>query len=366
MLLILLATLAIGGGLAWWFIGGGRPSPQQTAVTPRAPARPELEPPTPVDANAVITADIRSDRGVRNGLNEAAAIRVRNRETGKIETKPIYTIDAKVVNDRDGAPVYYFQVWVIPEAMGDPAVAKATLSPNHMRSGRLHLDQQLAGTYNLVVESREHEPVTKLIELPYEGPELEIRLRYGTCVRGVVRDSFQTPLKEIEVQLGVDLARIDPGFKPPMQRMVKTDESGRYAFWKLPPGTYSLKVQLGGDELASEPEFRLDAGSETMRDFMLERLGSLRIVVSNPIDQPIARARAALFTNLDDGRERMVRNVTSDLKGLARLEFVREGSYKLKITSPGFEPHEETVVVRAGEAQRDIPVRLDIADRPGN
>lgn len=364
LLLVLVGTLLLGALAAWWFLGR-----DERRVAPPAPvatsATAESAIPAAVDAAAVVEPSRTDDPAFRGALNEAAVIRVKDRVSGKIESKPVFELDGKVVNDRDSAPVYYFQVWLIPEAMGDPATAKGTLSPSHMRNGRLHLDHQLGGTYHLVVESREHEPVTKLIQLPYEG-DLEVRLRYGTCVRGVVRDSFQTPLKDIELQLVVDLARIDSGFKPPMQRMVKTDENGRYAFWKLPPGTYALKVQLGGDELASEREFRVDPGSETMRDFTLERLGSLRVVVSNPIDQPLARARTALFAQNDDGRERMVRSVTSDLKGLARLEFVREGSYKLKVTVPGYLPHEQTVVVAAGEAFRDIPVRLELAPRAGN
>ncbi len=365
LLLVLVGTLLLGALAAFWFLGDD--GQRGTPVTPAATSRETTEPAAPeaVDANPVVDAQRDDDPAFRSALNDAAVIRVKDRVSGKIESKPVFTLDGKVLNDRDGAPVYYFQVWLIPESMGDPAAAKGTLSPSHMRNGRLHLDHQLAGTYHLVVESREHEPVTKQIVLPYEG-ELEVRLRYGTCVRGVIRDGFSTPLKDIEVQLVVDLARIDSGFKPPMQRMAKSDENGRYAFWKLPPGTYALKVQLGGDELASESEFRVDPGSETMRDFTLERMGSLRVVITNPLDQPLARARAALYASDADSRERVIRSVVSDVKGLARIEFVREGSYLLKVTVPGFLAHEQRVVVAAGEVQRDIPVRLEVAPRAGN
>jgi hypothetical protein len=202
--------------------------------------------------------------------------------------------------------------------------------------------------------------VTRTIQVPYEDGSLEVRLHHGSCIRGVVRDAAQTPLKDVEINLGVDLTKIDGGAAPPMQRLVKSDDLGRYSFWKVPAGVYTLKATLFGDELASEREFRLDAGGEVLRDFTLERLGMLKLTVTNVADQPVARARVILVQE-KDGRDRPVRTAYSDLKGVARLDFVREGSYKLRVQLQGFRTYEEPVAVAAGEQFREMPVRLEVA-----
>jgi len=362
----LLAVFAVAlVAFAGWFLWSKPERP--TIVAPNAAPKddaPVATSPDPVEALPKIEATVKTDATFQDALDSAAKARVRAAGGVVSEARPIHQLNGRVLNDGDDAPVYYFQVWMIPEAMGDPVKAKGTLSPNHMRNGRLFLDHQIAGVYQMVVESREHEPVTKRIEIPYEG-ELVVRLPHGTCIRGVVRDSFQTPLANIDIQLEVDAARIDNGAPLPMQRLVKTNEQGVYNFWKLPPGEYGLRAELFGDRLAEERAFRLDAGAEVVRDFVVERLGSLRVVVTNPVEQPVTGARTTLYSRLDDGRDRIVRNVTSDRKGYARLEFVREGSYKLKVSVNGYQPHEETIVVAAGESLRDIPVRLELAPRPG-
>jgi hypothetical protein len=358
---VFLALVSFAGWLLW-------SKPERPAIVAPTTAQQGDAPaeglPDPVEALPKIEATVKTDSTFQDALDQAAKTRVRAAGGVVSELRPIHQLNGRVLNDGDDAPVYYFQVWMIPEEMGDPQKAKGTLSPNHMRNGRLFLDHQIAGVYQMIVESREHEPVTKKIEIPYEG-ELVVRLPHGTCIRGVVRDSFQTPMPNIEIQLQVDAARIDNGAPLPMQRMVKTNEQGVYAFWKLPPGEYGVRAELYGDRLAEEGVFRLEAGAEVVRDFVVERLGSLRVVVTNPIEQPITGARTTLYTRLDDGRDRLVRNVTSDRKGYARLEFVREGSYKLKVSVNGYQPHEETIVVAAGESLRDIPVRLELAPRPG-
>lgn len=363
---LLLAIVVLAGAVGWMLFGrGSRPELTPRATEPREAARANASPATPpAEATPNIEKSRDSDPRFSGAMNQAATLKVKDRKTGKFETRPIHTLEGKVLDDRDESPVYLFKAWMIPEDAGDPQVAKNTYSPNHMRNGVLHLENQVEGRYHLIVESREHESVTRFVEVPFEG-ELIVRLKHGTSVRGVVRDSFQQPVANVDVQLNFDPARIDPGFTPPLQRLAKTDANGRYFFWKLPPGTYSVRATLFGDTLADEPEFRLDPGNEVLRDFMIEPFGSIRVVITNPVDQPLARAKATLYSTLPDGRDRVVRNGLSDLKGFARLEFVREGSYKLKVSVPGFVPHEQTVVVAAGDPSRDIPVRLEIAPTSG-
>lgn len=360
------AVIVVGGLIAWQLLGdSGHPTISPT--NPPMVAPDDGAAPLPLEGAIVAphpTAQIDEDKKFKGSMKQAATLKVRNPKTGEVEFKAQHSLNGRVISDRDETPIYAFKVWLIPESYGAPETAKNNVSPNTMRNGVLHLDGQFEGKYHMVVESREHEAVTRFIELPYDG-ELVVRLKYGTCIRGVVRDSFLQPVPNVDVELSFDVARLDPGVTPPMQRLAKSDANGRYFFYKLPGGTYSVSAKLFGDALASEPEFRLDPGNEVTRDFMIGHLGTLRVVISNPIDQPLARAKTTLYSKLDDGRDRVVRSSLSDLKGVARLEFVREGSYKLKISVQGFVPHEETVVVAAGDTSRDISVRLEIAPKSG-
>jgi len=353
-------------GLGWQLLAGGD---RVDLVNRATPARNEVAavevPPTPDPEIATPTAVKERDSRFEAALKAAGQLQVRDRPKKAAEFKPIHSLQGRVVDDRDESPVYLFQVWLIPVEAGEPLAARNTYSPSHMRNGVLRLDAQQAGQYHLVVQSREHEAVVRAIEIPWETGELVVRLRHGTSIRGVVRDSFQQPVPNVDIRLVYDATRIDPGFAPPGQNIAKTDAQGRYFFWKLPPGTYAVQATLYGDVLTDEPEFRLDQGVEAARDFMIGALGALRVVVTNPLDQPLARVKATLYAVQDDGRDKVVRTGHSDLKGIARLEFVREGSYKLKVSSSGFVPWEQSVVVAAGDLSRDIPVRLEIAPRTG-
>ncbi len=360
-------ALVVLSGLGWMLLrDGDRPDLVNRATGPRIDAAAVDVPPPPTPEIASPAPVKERDAKFDAALKAAGQLQVKDRPKKAAEFKPIHSLEGRVVDDRDESPVYLFQVWLIPEEAGEPLAAKNTYSPSHMRNGVLRLDAQQAGQYNLVVQSREHEPVVRSIEIPYETGELVVRLRHGTSIRGVVRDSFQQPVPNVDIRLCFDAKRIDTGFTPPNQNITKTDAQGRYFFWKLPPGTYAVQATLFGDVLTDEPEFRLDPGVEVARDFMIGALGALRVAVTNPLDQPIARAKATLYALQDDGREKVIRNGHSDLKGIARLEFVREGSYKLKVNSAGFVPWEQTVVVAAGDLSRDIPVRLEIAPKSGD
>jgi hypothetical protein len=363
--LALVALVLVGAGVAWLVLRGGSTPIGNVAeqADPEPPSR-AADAPEPA-VTAAPAPSIVQDQAWEDAMRSAGATRlpVRDRKTGKVDYVNTYSLTGNVLNDSDGQPVYYYWIYLIPVDQGDPAIAKNSWSPNHFRNGRFQLDHQPAGTYHMIVESREHEPVTRTIQIPYEGSPLEVRLRHGTCIRGVVRDALQTPLKDIEVHLGVDPSRIDGGVLPPMQRQYKTDELGRYFIWKLPPGEYSLKVAMLGDVLAEEPPFRVDPGSEILRDFTLERFGTLRLTVTNVAEQPVAKARVMLMQERDDGRDRQVRTAYSDLKGVARLDFVRQGSYKLKVQMQGFQIYEQPVSVAAGEGFREMPVRLEVAQK---
>ncbi len=363
--LILVALVAVGLGIGWFVLSGSganrlaKPDdgPPKEAAPSDDPVKPSIEtaePPAP---------EVSDEKwNVARDQLKGNTFPVRKLGSDKYDQVPMFPLRGKVVDDRDEQPVYFFSVYMLPVDDADPLSARNSVAPSHFRNGEFYLDHQPGGEYNLVVESREHEPVTRRIAVPYDG-ELVVRLHQGSCVRGVVRDVALTPLKDLEVTLGV--VAIDGDAPPPVQRMTKSDEMGRFSFWKLPPGRYTLSVGLLGDVLADEREFRLDPGAEVLRDFTLERLGGLKLTVKNVADQPVARARVVLLKSMDDGRDRPVRTSYSDLKGVARLDFVRAGSYKLRVQVQGFRLYEEPVAVAAGDSMREVPVLLEIAPRQG-
>ena len=364
----LLGLIAIGGGVAWLVLSGSPTTPETAQRPVEPPATPaENAAPAVTDEPAEVPPVDPEEWEAQRDALKGTRLPMKGNETKDLgELGPTYPLSGKVVDDRSEEPVYFFSVWLIPIDRGDPMTAKNSWAPSRFRNGEFHIERQPAGIYNLIVESREHEPVTRQIQVPYEG-RVEVKLHHGNCIRGIVRDAMQTPLKDIEVHLVVDLARLDKvnGAAPPMPLplQTKTDDMGRFSFWKLPPGNYALRVAMSGDVLKEEPEFRLDQGGEVLRDFTLERFGTLKLTVTNIAEQPVARARVTLLQDRD-GRDRPVRTGYSDLKGVARLEFVREGSYKLRVDLQGFERYEQPVAVAGGERFREVPVQLQVAAKP--
>lgn len=365
LLVALLFCLVAAGGVITWLLFAPAP--------PSAPHDPKRESPAPAAAPA---ADVEgaepsvapnppteADRAFENGMKGLTRIDVSD---AKKRTKTIvdtYPLKGECVDADTNEPVYFFWIYLIPPERGDVVEASKGWPPSRFRSGQFALEHQPAGVYNVLCESREHDPWKGQIKIPYDG-DLRIRLKHGTAIIGTVTDSSQTPLEGIDMQLVVDAARLDGGADPPMQRLCKTDKMGHYAFNKVPTGVYGLKATLMSDELESEPEFRVDPGVTVVRDVALQRMGSLKVVVKNVADQAVARARVSLVVDRD-GRERPVRMGYTDLHGAARLDFVRDGSYKLRVAMQGFDTFEQEVAVTSADSFREVPVQLQVAQKPG-
>lgn len=362
LLFLVLLVLIVGGGLAAWLVLRREPvaPPPKPAPPPVAAPETKVAEPAPVAEVKNDVPDV-SDADWKEKMKGLQRIETIGRK-GERSTVDTYPLTGDVVDAKTNEPVYFFWLYLIPPERGDVVEAAKSWQPNRFREGKFNLLNQPKGTYNVLCESREHQPWTGTINVPYDG-KLVIRLNRGTAVEGVVRDVNQTPLEGIDVQL--DVIKIDGDAKPPIQRLSKTDKMGHYSFFKLPAGEYSVRATLMSDELAKDDPFRLDANGAIVRDFTLPRLGTLKVAVSNVADQPLARARVTLVQERD-GRERPVRTTYSDLKGIARVDFVREGSYKLRVNVQGFQPFEDSISVAAGEDFRDVPVRLQVAQKPGN
>jgi hypothetical protein len=358
----LLVVLAIAG-LGAWIVLRGHAEPEPAGPTKVAPTPKQDPAADPVEAQPVRVEPKVDDDKFQQGVRSLAHVPVKNGGPRDVVDGPVYPLEGKVLDERDDSPIYYFSVYLIPADEGDPLVAKNTALPSKFRNGEFRLDRQPAGTYQLVVESRECDPVVKKIQVPYEG-KLTVRLKHSTTLLGFVRDPNQTPLQGLDVQIVV--GELDPQADgsptlPPIQRLTKTDAMGHYAFYKLPPGSYGVQVMISDDVLTEERTFRVDRGAEVEKSFSLTPFGALRVVVKNVADQPVPQAHATLKRAGSDGRDRIARTAVSDLKGIARLDFVREGSYKLEVRMSGFEPFEQPITVAGNEGYRELPVLLQVA-----
>jgi hypothetical protein len=362
LLVALLVLVAAGGVVAWFLLG----NPPATPVEPKRTTLDQPPEPPPLHSPVVAPEAPPGDPDEwKQQMKNAAAQPVRQSEIKRSRIEgPTATLEGDVVDADTNEPVYFAWIYLIPPERGDVVEAAKGWTPNRFRNGHFSLPHQSTGTYNVLCESREHEAWTGTIKVPYEG-SFRIRLKRGTAVEGFVRDVNQMPIEGIDVQLVVDLSKIDGGANPPIGRLCKTDKLGHYSFNKLPSGTYGLQATLMSDVLASEPEFRVDPRATIRRDFVLPRLGTLKLTVKNVADQPVSRARVSL-TQEKDGRDRPVRTTYSDIKGVARVEFVREGNYKLRVQMQGFEPYENQVTVAGGDEFREVPVQLKVAAKSGN
>jgi hypothetical protein len=362
---LLFFLVAVGGIVGWMLFGttSPAPTPPEKAESPQAP---ESAPVDPQSAEPVVSAAPQAERDPdwKRGMNGLQKVDVYDPKKKTKTVVDVYPLAGDVVDDATNEPVYYFWIYLIPPERGDVVEAAKGWTPSRFRKGQFALERQPAGIYNVLCESREHDAWKGQIKIPYEG-ELRIRLKRGTAITGTVTDSSQTPLEGISMELVVDAARLDGGADPPIQRLCPTDKMGHYAFNKVPTGVYGLKAKLNDDELASEPEFRVDPGATVIRDVALQRMGSVRVTVKNIADQSVARARVSLVVDREGGRERTVRQSYTDLRGVARLDFVRDGTYKLRVVLQGFETYEQEVSVTSADSFREVPVQLAVAQKPG-
>lgn len=362
---LLFVLVAVGGIVGWMLFASNAPPAPPPAVPEAKSEQPRPEPADVQGAKPSVEKEPEAERDrewekSRNGLEQFKVYDAKKKTNKVVDT---YPLKGEVVDADTNEGVYFFWIYLIPPERGDVVEASKGWTPSRFRNGQFALERQPAGVYNVLCESREHDPWKGQIKIPYDG-SLKIRLKHGTAITGTVTDSTQTPLEGIEMQLVVDTARLDGGADPPMQRLCKTDKMGRYSFNKVPTGVYGLKAALMNDELASEPDFRVDPGATVIRDVSLQRMGALKVTVKNVADQAVTRARVKLVVD-HDGRERTVRMGYTDLRGVARLDFVREGTYKLRVELQGFDTWEQEVGVSAGDASREMAVQLEVAQKTG-
>ncbi|HSY33024.1 MAG TPA: TonB-dependent receptor [Verrucomicrobiae bacterium] len=109
-----------------------------------------------------------------------------------------------------------------------------------------------------------------------------------TSLHGVVTDKSGASISDA----AVTLSSTDQGF----QRDMKTNKAGEYEFLSLPPGTYSLTVEMAGFRKYEEPHLQLLVNSPTTTNVMLE-VGSATQTVEVTIQAPVLNTTDASLGN---------------------------------------------------------------------
>ena len=259
------------------------------------------------------------------------------------------------VDADSGAPVHFFRMYLLDSTVPDPIEAAKRLPPSGRhtqpgKGGRIHFPWIAPGTYNLVVTSTSHpDLLVENLVIPHPG-ELRLKGRKETWIDGTVRDFQGAPLHNLKVFL--DPVEIDPGHRPPVQRVTSTDGLGRFTFDKLPPGRYAMKLDNPRRPLAEHTEFYLAQGQHLDRSFQVPELPALEVIAVYDSQIPVARAKVQLVSE-----DQVLRKYQhADPEGVARLTHLQPGTYTMRVTSVRCQPYEETLIVRPGAhlIQRDV------------
>jgi len=171
-------------------------------------------------------------------------------------------------------------------------------------------------------------------------------------VSGFVRNGDGAPIEGARVE--ITSGPRDVG------RAVTTDATGAYSIDLLPAGNYAFRVTAGGYDTFDSPAIVVDAGEETLQDFVLSPegtgdLGSVFGFVRDIDGNPIVGAEVRIMGGPETG------STTTDNDGAYELANLTPGTYTVRFSADGFETQTATgIQVTAGQ-QTTYHVTLDVA-----
>ena len=200
------------------------------------------------------------------------------------------------VYDENGRPIPEFSAQ-LRKAEG-PSLPRpfGPFAKRRFEEGVATFDSIPPAEYQVTVESEGWSEVRsdRFAVVPGEEYELEITLRIGSRIEGIVEDMNARPIEGARVRIYV------PAEKPRRIARVRTDENGRYEIEDLAPGTYELRVTHREYAPLSQtievsaadsvlPPVALDAGSRVV--------GSVVDEAGNPVSRGFVR-----LSPVDGGR----------------------------------------------------------------
>lgn len=354
---LVLLLLAAGGGAAWW-LAGDRPSDtgsgELLAPGPQRPERPPVvietgpdRPPTPApEPEAPRTGSV----------------------TGRVVTPDRVPLPGARVEALRGAVVAGMPGLLEPRRLRRDTVADA--------AARFTLADLPACT-DLVLRLDGDFAPAELGPFPVApggSTDLgDLVVHPGMLIAGEVRDELQRPVAGARVGLfqGV-VPDLEEGLSPEPQRLVLTDDQGRFSLPHAQPASFNLVVSAKGfaraRHAAAPPPFEQPGRMEAFITLRPARPLTGRVLAANG-EVPLKGARV-VATALDQGNEGG--EATSNAEGFFTIADLAPGNYALRATLAGYSPAnsrtfakrpDEPVVLRLARQGR---LRGHVIDPDGN
>lgn len=164
-----------------------------------------------------------------------------------------------------------------------------------------------------------------------------------TALLGVVRDAVAL----------VPVAEANVVAEGPVRAQARTDADGRYRFTDLPPGTYTVRL-THEDHDRAERTVELAADGAARVDVDLQPLGLVVLRQRDPAGDPVTTPTTITLYDSQGGRGAAGWSTTPDENGVVGLGRLAPRSYRARIDSLGFRPHELVVVGRPGRSVVDV------------
>ena len=204
-----------------------------------------------------------------------------------------------------------------------------------------------------------------------------LRLRVAITVRGTVTDARGQPIPGCKVTVGPAGAEWRKGSRRPRNRVVKTDDKGRYVIPGLNPGgVYAMLCEFRERSVRADDVRPTTAGGEIVRDirFPPARSVQFRLVRDNgtPVSDEFERTLQLFLVKFADGSDASETQVSFATPGEPVL--LSLGRYRVEIDpeeeQPGFEGHIEltdtTASVLTIRTAPPTPVTGRVVDVSGN
>jgi len=213
--------------------------------------------------------------------------------------------------------------------------------------GQFQLEGLPEGELELFVRSEDYGHTARETVVVQAGASiaLDVVVREGPKIKGVLRDSEGEPLADLVVR-----ARSEEG---EVRREGKTDADGRYTVANLYPGRYTVSVSAGRRR-AGLIERELDVGEvDLVLDLVVPSGGTLQGRVVGPDGAPIAEASVYAIVEEDYRGQ-----AQTDAEGVFALADLPADTYRLfvRVGEDRLVGSIEQIHVRQGEAREDVVV----------
>lgn len=230
------------------------------------------------------------------------------------------------VRDETGAPVtsVAFYLWRVEN--GRPLEEGRQELTMGSTQGEYRLYGMTSGKWTVVVDGEPSGWPAGIgrahlsLDLPYEGPRLDVVLTHPGTLAGRVENSEGEPLTGVNVRAWLT--------EPRTRRSTPTDEQGEFQLGRVRPGQWKLIAELRGSK--TEQMVEVLPGSDSYQVLRFERAGAIEGLLLYEGGEPLPGWRVSLI-----GGNSRVDRVQTDEDGSFRFAPVAAGTYSLVASNTG-------------------------------